>query len=692
VTTFGQLCLLAAFVASGYSAFTCFAGWQRRHSIWQRAGTVAGIVGFLALTLVSAILAESLLLKDFRFAYVAQYASRGLPWHYALSAFWVGQAGSLLFWAWSVGLLAMLYRFWPRHTPSLLREPAFAILMAYQCFLVAIMVFGADPMQPSLAVPREGGGLSPLLQHPAMLLHPPVVFLGYAGCAIPFALAFAALLSGRLDADWIRDARPWAFFAWAVQGIGILVGAYWAYEELGWGGYWSWDPVENGSLIPWLTATAMIHAAMLYRQRGELKRTTIWLAVATFAACNFAAFLTRSGIFSSLHAFSQSPIGWMFLALIVALAVGTAVLLMRRRVVMASDNPIPGLSSKEGVATASVFALIVLAAVVFTGTASMPISQVLFPHKVLLGPGFYNGALMPTGLLLLAAMAVAPLLRWGGPPEARQAKAILLATVAGAIAAGLAWFGGLRHPLEMAVVGLATMTAIALAASWLLDARWRLACTSHRDGADIPVCPTRYRPLGQTGMSAPPNTVLRICPCGSRRRTYAGYVMHLGVACLAIGIAGSSLGTQQHDVTLATGESIRWAGRDIRFISILQDRSAQKLVVRAELEVTADGASPYTLRPAQEYYFLQSQWNSEVAIHSTWGSDFYTILHSGEGQDRVQLTLVENPMMRWMWLSGWIMVVGAVPWFWPAERRAASDAGNPAVRRKASQSPRKVAA
>ena len=154
----------------------------------------------------------------------------------------------------------MIYRFWPRRTPSPLREPAFAVLMAYQCFLVAIMVFGADPMQPSLAIPRDGDGLSPLLQHPAMLLHPPVVFLGYAGCAIPFALALAALLSGRLDAAWIREARPWAFFAWAVLGIGILLGAYWAYEELGWGGYWNWDPVENGSLIPWLTGTALIHA------------------------------------------------------------------------------------------------------------------------------------------------------------------------------------------------------------------------------------------------------------------------------------------------------------------------------------------------------------------------------------------------------------------------------------------------
>ena len=361
--------------------------------------------------------------------------------------------------------------------------------------------------------------------------------------------------------------------------------------------------------------------------------------MATFAACNFAAFLTRSGIFSSLHAFSQSPIGWMFLLLMAALIVAAAALLVRCRVATAPDNPVSGLWAKEGVATASVFALILLAAAVFFGTVSLPVSQVFFPHKVLVGAGFYNGVLIPTGLLLLAAMAAAPLLRWGGPPETKQVKALLLAAGAGAIAAGLAWFGGLRHPLAMAVVGLAAMTAIALAASWVLDARRRRWTTFLWDLL----------------------LVLR-----NRRRTYAGYVMHLGLACLAVGVAGSSLGTQQHEATLDKGKSIRWAGRDIRFTGILQRRLPEKLVVQAELEVTADGAAPYTLRPAQEYYFLQNEWSTEVAIHSTWSGDFYTILHSGEGEDRIRFTLVENPMMRWMWLAGWMMAAGAVPWFWPS--------------------------
>ncbi len=382
-----------------------------------------------------------------------------------------------------------------------------------------------------------------------MLLHPPVVFLGYAGCTIPFALAIAALLSGRLDAAWIRDARPWAFFAWAVQGIGILVGAYWAYEELGWGGYWSWDPVENGSLIPWLTATAMIHAAMVYRQRGGLKRTTIVLAVATFAACNFAAFLTRSGIFSSLHAFSQSPIGWMFLLLIAALVVAAAVPLVRRRVAMTARQPgfrpvgQGGRCHRVGLRVdppggGGVHRHGELARVASLLSAQSPRWRRLLQRRA-----DSDGLAVAGGDGRGAAAALG---RAAGSEASRRRSC--LRQCAGVMAAGLAWLGGLRHPLAMAVVGLAVMAAIAVAASWVLDARRQ---QPRRSLVGAGFCLLALR---------------------NRRRTYAGYVMHLGLACLAVGVAGSSLGTQQHEATLSKGESIAWAGRNIRFVGVLQHR------------------------------------------------------------------------------------------------------------------------
>ena len=650
MTVFGQLCLLAAFVGSGYAAFACILGWWRRHPAVTRGGHGAAIVSVLALTAVSVVLAGALLAKDFRFAYVAEYCSRLLPWYYALSAFWVGQAGSLLLWAWLLGLLAIGYRFWPRRQPSPLREPAFAVLMAYLCFLVATMVFGADPMQPSIAAPQDGDGLSPLLQHPAMLLHPPVVFLGYAGWAVPFALAVVALISGRLDTTWIREARNWALFSWAVLGIGILLGAYWAYEELGWGGYWSWDPVENGSFLPWLTGTALIHSTMAWQHRGALKKTALLLAVATFALCNFASFLTRSGIFSSLHAFSRSPIGWMFLLLVAGATLGIFILVAWRRRELAPDRPIPSLWTREAVVAVSIVALLLLATVAFAGTWSIPLSDILVGRKVVVGAGFYNRVLIPTGLLLLATTASAPLLRWGSAPTLGQRRGLFLAAGAGGLAAAAALLLGVRHPVALAAAGLSVMAATALVAASILGLRFRRA----------------ERPWAAL-----------LAAIRDHRRQYAAFLCHLGFVFLAVGVTGSSLGHRQHEVTLGQNETIQWAGRSIRHVQLNQRRLPDKHVVEAELEVSSERAIPYRIRPAQHFYPLHNQWTTEVAVHSTWSGDLYAILHSGEGADRVNLTLMENPMMRWIWLAGWLSGAAALIGIWPARRRVAPPSSMP---------------
>ena len=380
------------------------------------------------------MLAVALLNRDFHFAYVARYCSRSLPWHYALSALWVGQAGSLLLWAWLCGLVSLAFYFAAGRSQSSLRIPSTGLLMGFCCFLVTTMVFAADPMAASLAAPRDGAGLSPLLQHPAMMLHPPIVFLGYTLWAIPFALAVAALASGQLDQQWVRLARPWALIAWGVLGSGILLGAEWAYEELGWGGYWSWDPVENGSLMPWLTGTALIHALMAWQCRGVLKRTAAALAIVTFGLCNFATFLTRSGIFSSLHAFSQSPIGWLFLVLMAALALSGVVLIAMRRVVLVAETPVASILSREALIVTSIVALVVLAVATLLGTLSVALSGAIVGRRIIVGTGYYNSILIPVGMLILAMTAVAPLVRWGAPPQPAEKRAIV--TAAGCGSAG----------------------------------------------------------------------------------------------------------------------------------------------------------------------------------------------------------------------------------------------------------------
>jgi cytochrome c-type biogenesis protein CcmF len=507
--------------------------------------------------------------------------------------------------------------------------------------------------------------LSPLLQHPAMLIHPPIIFLGYATWAVPCALAIAALLSGPLrvdddalslaaphtlpdlqtplDSTWVRIARPWALVAWTVLGVGILLGAYWSYEELGWGGYWAWDPVENGSLIPWLIGSAFIHALMTWQYCGMLKKTSVALAIASFGMCNFATFLTRSGIFSSLHAFSQSPIGWLFLGLMLVLGVGGAALIVRHRQQLVADKRLTSIWSRESFIVISMVTLLLLAAVTVAGTLSVALSEAIVGRRIMVGPEFYNNVLMPIGLVLLATVAMAPLLRWGAPPSARQQRALLVSAAAALVPALVVWLSGVRHPLGLAVAWLAACSVATYVASLVLDS-W------HRN-VDRP-----WRGLLSTLVAS--------------RRLYAGLAIHLGFVCIAVGVTGSSLGSRRHELVMKKGEVVEWAGRSIRFQRLIERELPDKFVVEAELEISRDGENTFRLLPAQHLHRLQDQWTTEVAIRSTWGGDFYTILHNGEGRDVVRLTLVENPLMRWMWFGGWVIAAGTGIRLCPTRRRA----------------------
>jgi cytochrome c-type biogenesis protein CcmF len=458
-----------------------------------------------------------------------------------------------------------------------------------------------------------------------------------------------------LDSTWVRIARPWALVAWTVLGSGILLGAYWSYEELGWGGYWAWDPVENGSLIPWLIGSAFIHALMAWQYCGMLKKTSVALAIASFGMCNFATFLTRSGIFSSLHAFSQSPIGWLFLGLMLALGVGGAVLIVRHRQRLVADKRLTSIWTREAFIIISMVTLLLLAAVTVVGTLSVALSEAIIGRRIMVGPEFYNNALMPIGLVLLATMAAAPLLRWGAPPLARQKRALLVSAVAALIPVLVVWLSGVRHPLALAVAWLAACSVATHVASPVLE--------SWQRNADRP-----WRGLLSTLVES--------------RRLYASFVIHLGFVCIVVGVTGSSLGSRRHELVMKQGEVVTWAGRSIRFQRLIERELPDKFIVEAELEISRDGEKPLRLLPARHLHRLQDQWTTEVAICSTWGGDFYTILHNGEGRDEVRLTLVENPLMRWMWFGGWVIAASAGIRLWPSRRRVDERRQPPAALRQ----------
>lgn len=646
----GQAALLAAWVSFGYAAFAVAAGGWWGHAGLRRTGWWAWVGGSAGLSCVLGILAWALVGKDFRFAYVAQYCSRLLAWYYALSALWVGQAGSLLVWTWMVAVVGGAFRLAHRGKESPMLAVAYGVLLAVVTFLTTVMVFGADPMANSLAPPADGAGLGPVLQHPAMLAHPPAVFFGYALWTIPFALACAGMITGQWDNTWISLSRPWALAAWTVQGIGILIGAEWAYEELGWGGYWAWDPVENGSLLPWLTGTAMIHTAMAWRYRGVLKKTTILLAVATFGLCNFAAFLTRSGIFGSLHEFSRSTIAWMFLLLLAVLALAGPLWVVRRRALLRPQHGLAGLLSRESLVALSAAALVLLTSIVATGTLAGPITKALAGRAITLGPKFYNTAAAPLGVVLFGAMAIVPLVRWGGSPPPDQRRWLKGMAGVAATAALVAWLLGLRHGLALAVLGLSVFALGTFIGAAIVDFR------------------AAFR-VGRWGR------VVRLL--SARRRQYAGYVMHLGFVSLMVGVTGSSLGSTSIDVTLARGQTFHWSDYAIRLADVQQRTLSDKRVVETRLEVQPARGSPFTLVPAQHFHFSTQEWTAEVAVRSTWWGDLYAVAHGGSGDDRADLTFILNPLMRFLWASGFLVAVGALTALWPRRRGRAHAPARP---------------
>ncbi len=645
----GEICLFTSWIAVGYAAALSFWRVSSANPVRERIVVAAFAIGFSGLTATVAVLVYALVMRDYRFQYVAQYVSPFLPPQYRFSALWVGQAGSLLLWSWMIALVALALRLLPSADDDL-RNTAFGLLLINLFFLLCVVVFAADPLAPSIIAAHEGAGLSPLLQHPSMLIHPPIVFLAYSVWAVPCALALAALTTGKLAAAWTNVARPWALAAWTLLGVGLLLGAHWAYQELGWGGYWGWDPVENGSLLPWLTGTAFIHSLMTWRHRGALKKTALLLAVITLCLCNFATFLTRSGIFSSVHAFSESPIGWLFLAWMAVLLVAATTLVVRRRRALGGAPAVSHPFARESLVIVALLLILSLAAVVFVGTLVPPLSRMFAGRTIEVGAPLYNNVLPPVGLGLLTMTALVPLLQWADAPTLRSRRLLGIAVAIAAVAAGGAWISGsISHPLAVAVVGLVVLTLSTFVTALLNEAL-------------------------RSGAGSLPRRLSRVLITG--RRKYAAYGIHFGFVCVALGIAGSSLGTQRQELTLDEGQTLKWAGRRIHYTRLIQRQVPDKLIAEAVLEIEHLGSPPVVLRPARHLHLLQNQWTTEVAINSTWAGDVYTILNAGLGGGKIAVTFVYNPLIRWIWVGGLFTTACALISLWPSRRRGAAAASD----------------
>jgi cytochrome c-type biogenesis protein CcmF len=604
-------------------------------------GTFAGLM-----TLASAVLILAFLNDEFSIKYVAGYSERALPAGYKLAAFWAGQAGSLLLWAWMLGVMSLIAVLTPRKDGAGISEQAVVIAtLAIACgFFAALMLFATDeagipagnPFYATAVTPADGGGLNPMLQDPAMIAHPPLLFLGYAGYTIPFAMMIGALVVGRRDAGWLAASRRWNVASWLFLSVGILLGAWWAYVELGWGGYWAWDPVENASLLPWLTGTALLHSVMVQQQRGMFKIWNVSLIAATFLLCLFGTYLTRSGVIQSVHGFPKSGIGLFFLGLIIAGLTLSVVLIILRAPLLRGENRLEGLVGREGAFLATNILLVGITLVTLIGTI-FPIFGRMFGTERAATPEFYNHYVAPMGLILVGLMAMGPLLVYGSDAAAKLARRAIIPGLGALAVAGWLWFQGIHNHWALlggAIIGMAVLAAtVDLVRSVV----------------------ARMQSYGENPLTA----LVKLLDAGHRR--YGGQTVHMGMAMIVAGVIGSSLFGDKELMQLTPGQNVPFHGSTLTFNKLSEVRRENFTAVEAEVTLAAADGSVKTLNPQRRFYDKSEQPNSEVALRSTLREDMYLTLAGWEKDGSVaSFEILRNPLVSWIWIGGIVMTVGGI--------------------------------
>jgi cytochrome c-type biogenesis protein CcmF len=687
----GSALLAAALLAALYAAGSAVYGGRSGDRRWVESSrrAVYAMAGLLTAAVV--IMEAAFLRNDFGFTVVADHSSTTTPTFYKLTAMWSSQEGSLLLWAWVLSLASSAVLFLTRNRHREIVPWATAVLAGIGTFFVGLMIFKAQPFATLDPAPAEGAGLTPLLRNPYMAVHPPMLYSGYVFWSIPFAFAIGALIARRLDASWIRTTRNFALIAWTFLGIGLLLGSRWSYEELGWGGYWGWDPVENAALMPWLIGTAFLHSVMVQEKRGMLKVWNVSLIAGTFTLCLLGTFLVRSGILQSIHAFGASTVGGPLLGLIAVVAIGSTVLIVSRLSDLRPERRIESLLSRESIFLVNNLLLVGLAAVIFWGTFFPLISEVFTGERHSLAAPWFDRYVTPIGVLLVLFTGIGPLLAWGRLSASAARRLLLWPGVAAAatIAVLLVTSDARGHPWALFVFGFAAFTFAALAGEF-----WRAGATRRALTGEPPL-----RALSQA--------------VGRNRRRYGGYIVHAGIALTLIGIAASSSFQTNKDLRLQVGQSADVGDYRIRYDRLTADPKPERLAFISHLTVSRDGKQVGTLAPARNYYptddpsagpigrYFMGESTSEVGLRTRAGSDLWTAFQPDlavlipdirRGNDQLAglppaaqefaiLALAENytrdpppatfraivnPLVSWIWIGALIALAGAVMAGWPA--------------------------
>jgi cytochrome c-type biogenesis protein CcmF len=618
----GAGALLAALVMGGFASVLSFWAGKSENAVMIQVGRRAFYAAAAMIVLASAVLEWALLSHDFSLAYVAEHTDLSTPTALVASGFYGGQEGSLLYWTLILGILGSVSLVPSASLGAKLAGYAAGVMASIMTFFLVVLVLVASPFDLLLITPPDGLGLNPILRDAGMLIHPPVVLAGFASFAIPFSFAAAALLAGRLDAAWIAHTRRFALIAWSLQTTGLLLGMWWAYHVLGWGGYWGWDPVENVALMPWLATTAYLHSSQVQEKRGRLRTWNFSLVILAFLLVVFGTFIVRSGIVPSVHTFAVSAIGpWFLVFLFLCMVFSASLLVTRSQHLRGRSEPVAPVS-REGAFVLQNLLLIGVVAIVLWGTVLPLVSGMLGQERVV-GASYYERATGPVFLVLLALMAVGPLLPWRRF-DPSLGRALIAPAVLGALVLVALLVAGERS--------VPPLIAFPLAAGV------------------VTTCFVQLARIGSGGWRALPSLLSR------RRRRYGAYLAHLGLAVLVVGIGASHFLQQEKDVSLAPGQQATVAGYTLTYLGTDQ----RQLADHTEL-VGALRFGDQLLEPAQATYAsLGGQSLTHVAISTTPVADVYVLLAGANPDGSASFRIFVNPLVSWIWAGGAIIIFGVL--------------------------------
>ena len=648
----GHYILVLALACAGYSIWASILGARKGRDDFIKSGENALFGVTLLLTLAIIFLWKSILTHDFHNEYVANYSNRAMPTFYSVTALWGGQKGSLLFWGWILSVYAALTVYINRYKNRELMPYVVATLMAGAFFFTFLNIFVSQAFetlwqlsdgrviasisQPANSVAfsaADGRGLNPLLQHPAMAIHPPILYLGFVGFSVPFAFAIAALMTGRLDNQWLKTIRRWTLVPWFFLGIGLLLGGKWAYMELGWGGYWAWDPVENAALMPWLAGTAFIHSIMIQEKKNMLRVWNMVLILLTYTLCIFGTFITRSGVISSVHSFALSNIGPMFLGFIITIILFSAYLLFKRLPLLKNTNHFDSVVSRESVFLINNLVFLGACFAVFWGTIFPIVSEAVRGVKVTVAGPFFNKVNIPIGLFLLFLTGVGPLVAWRKTSPKLLKRMFVKPTFTALLGLVIMLILGIRHFYALVSLTLAIFVTATIVAEYHRGARARMRTNSENYGLAL------FRLLQRN------------------KRRYGGYIVHFGIVVLFVGFTGNAFDTEKES-KLEIGESMEIRNYKLTYLDSKVQEDPNKIVWQAKMDVFKNGKMVNTIYPNKHFYKVQEQPTTEVVLHSTLLEDLYVVLAQPNEDKSAIFKVYVNPLVNFVWIAGFIVTLG----------------------------------